>query len=367
MTYKPFKIYDAGKSNVASSIFGGEASGVRDWDNIRYPSMLDINKSLSEEFWTEDEIKLIKDDEQYKSKVSKSEKYAFNILSGMLNELDSVATDFNMYLFMMLTDPSIRSIVTQINYFENLHNRSYQYLTSTMLNESEKKQAFEDVKNIEVLQKRNRHVYEHINMFVGAVRHHIANDLPINDDFLEKAFKGIIAYQNLEGLHFTGAFVYFHSLARDNKMIGSNNMINLIKADEVQHSEFYGTLIRIMLSEFPQLNTKENMDFAVNFVKECVEHEKEWGRYIFKDIETLNIKEYDDYVEYLANLTCRNAGIIEPFPNNTELKSKWIVTYGSKKRDEQTAKKGKQIVTRSSFLEGNAPNYAHRSEEDFDL
>lgn len=358
----PFKIYDAEKSNLPTRLFGGEASGVRDWDNLKYPTMLDFNKNLFAEYWIEDEIKLGKDKEQYASKLTDKERYVYNILSGMLNTLDSVATDFNMFLYMMVTDPSVRSVISMINSFENLHNRSYQYLTSTMLNDEQKKQAFEEVKNIEVLHRRNEHVFEKIQKFIDTIAEYLVTKKPVDDHFLQKAFEGILAYQNLEGLHFTGGFVYFHSLARDQKMIGSNNIISMIKTDETQHSEFFGTLIRILMAENPQLNTEQNRKYAVSFIKECVNKEKEWAQFIFKDIDTFSMREYLDYIEYLSNVVARNAGIPEPFPNNTEVKSRWIITYGSKKRDSGDSN---QIVTRADFLQTDAVNYEHSTGDDY--
>lgn len=360
---KPFKIYQSDKSNLPTRIIGGDASGIRDWDNLKYPTMVDIRSNLWEENWNEHEIKLGKDMEQYKT-LSDREKYVFNTLTGMLNELDSSATDFLSYLFMITTDPSVRSIVALILGFETLHNASYQYLTSSMLNGQEKHQAFEEVKQIEVLNERNAFLYDKINTAINAIRKYVVNDEKDTEEFIQTIFEGVLAYQCLEGLHFSGGFVYFHALARSQKMIGSNNMIMLIKADEQQHSEFFGTFIRMLMAENPFLNTQQNMEYATNFIREAVENEKKWANFIFDGLDILNIKEYEDYVEYLANLISRNAGIQEPFPNNVELKSRWIVTYGSKKRD---GKDSKQIVTRSSFLEGNTINYTHEDGGDFDL
>lgn len=364
MIIQPFKVFDAEKSNLPTRLFGGEASGIRDWDNIKYPTMLEINKNLFAEYWNEDEVKLGKDIEQYNSILTDRERYVYNTLTGMLNLLDSIASDFNNFLSMVTTDPSIRSVIAMINSFEILHNRSYQYLTSTMLNEKQKHEAFEEIKNIPVLLDRNQHVFAKIQKFIDTVTEYVLEGKQVDDHFIQVAFEGVLAYQCLEGLHFSGAFVYFHSLARDSKMIGSNDMINLIKTDETQHSEFFGTLIRIMVGENPSINTKENMEYAVNFVKACVEKEKAWSHFIFEGIDTFGIKEYENYVEYLGNLICRNAGINEPYPENAEIKSRWMVTYGSKKRD---SKDEKQIVTRQDFLQGNAINYAHEGGEDFDL
>jgi len=261
----------------------------------------------------------------------------------------------------------LRSVIALILSFEVLHNRSYQYLTSTMLNDLEKKEAFEKVRHLPLLVERNNLIIPKIDKMIKVFAEYILSSFlgkpkEIDDSFLQTAFEGITAYQALEGLFFSGGFVYFHSLARDNKMIESNNMINLIKTDETQHNVFYGMLLQILMLEYPELNTKENMEFAVNFIREAVELEKEWANFIFANIDTLSIKEYHDYVEYLANVICRNAGIEEVYPENTELKSRWIITYGSKKRNSAD-----QIVSRTDFLQGNAINYTHESGEDFDL
>jgi ribonucleoside-diphosphate reductase beta chain len=361
-TVQPFRVYNGETSNVATKVFGGDASGIRDWDNVKYPRMLEINKELFAEYWIEDEVKLGKDLEDYKNKLSDEERKVYNYISGKLNWLDSMATDFNFVLGYLCTDPSVRSNIALICSFEELHNRSYQYLTSTMLNDQQKKQAFEDVRKIPQLVKRNELVIDKIQKLVDIAKYHIDNNLPISKELLQVIFEGILANLVLEGLYFSGGFAYFHSLARDNKMIESNNMINLIKTDETQHNVFFGMLMQILMKEFPELNTKENMKFAVNFIRKAVELEKEWANFIFANIDTLSIKEYHDYVEYLANVICRNAGIEEVYPENTELKSKWIITYGSKKRNSAD-----QIVSRTDFLQGNAINYTHESGEDFDL
>lgn len=363
MSITPFKLFDESAPNISTKMFEGETSGIRDWDNLKYPTMLDFNKSLFAEYWIEDEIKLGKDIEQYSTKLSERERYVYNVLSGMLNTLDSIATDFNMFLAFAVTDTSIRSNIALINAFEVLHNRSYQYLTSTMLNEKQKKEAFEEVKNIPILLDRNKMLFDKIQKFIDTVTEYKLTKKAIDNNFLQVTFEAILANQCLEGISFTGAFVYFHSLARDQKMLGSNNLINLIKADEVQHSEFYGTLVRILMTEYPQLNTKENEEYALNFIKEFTIKEKQWAKHIFDDIETFNLREYNNYVEYLSNIISRNAGFSEPYPDNTELKSRWIVTYGSKKRD---AKDSKQIITKADFLQTDNVNYEHSSGDDYD-
>lgn len=339
-----FRVFNGEATNKATKVFGGEASGICDWDDIRYPHMLTFYKELFGAYWIEDEFRLQDDFRQYRQNLNEEERYVYNVLTGMLTSLDSVANRFNFTLGHMTTDPSVAAVIQMIGAFEGLHARSYQYLTSTMLNSSEKKLAFNAPKEIDLLVKRNNYLFDKIQEFI---------DDPEN---LEKQYHAILSNLMLEGLHFTSSFAYFNSLARSNRMIGTNNVISSIKFDETQHSVFYGELMQIIMKENPELNTEKNYKEAIQFIKDCAEREKEWGEFIFKNIDTLSISEYKDYVEYLSNVICRNAGIEEVYPDNKTLKSPWILKYGEK---------GNKV--RQDFFQSNNNTYAHESGDGFDL
>lgn len=408
----PFRIYNADEPNHPTKIFGGKASGIRSWDDIKYPVFLTLQKNLFGEYWVPEELQMGKDIEQFRNVLTDAERQVYQYNSGALNWLDSMASDVVTMLFLATSDPSLRSILTLIASFETMHNVSYEHMTATVLNSKEKEEAFKEIRELPLLQKRNNFIIEKLDAMTKVLSDHLVlvdkdnaenilsglnkfimekakhNREQVSDDTLQlflswiteyltihidtpeegmsketlqALFEGILAYQMLEGLYFSGGFVYFHSLARDNKMIESNDMINLIKADENQHSEIFGLIIQILMAENPEINTQENLDYAMNYIKEAVQLEKDWSSWLYKDIDTLTVSEYHDYVEYLANLICRNAGMSEPFPNNTDLKSKWIVTYGSKKTS------GGAISPKADFLQGNAVNYRHEDGGDFDL
>ncbi|MFO1442979.1 ribonucleotide-diphosphate reductase subunit beta [Bacillus sp. Bva_UNVM-123] len=359
-TIKPFRVFNGKVNNKSTRAFGGEASGICDWDDLKYPALLQINKEMFSEYWIEDEIRLGEDIKDYRQKLTDKERYAFNVVTGYLTQLDSIANRFNFLLGYLTTDPSIAGCVQLIASFEGLHNRSYQYLTSTMLNDTEKRQAFNAPKQLKTLMKRNQIIIDKIQALVDYVEDVLVGKAKEDESkFFKLLYEGLLAYIILEGLYFSGGFVYFHSLARDNKMIGSNNMINLIKKDETQHNVFYGLVMQILMLENPQLNNQENYDYAVNFIKECVDAEKEWANEIFSDIETMSIKEYTDYIEYLANVICRNAGLNDIYTDNKDIKSKWILNYGEKN--------GEHRATKADFFQTNVINYSHEGGEGFDL
>lgn len=363
---RPFRMYNPDEPNHPTKIFGGKASNIRNWDDIKYPIFHEYQERLFGEFWIPQEVSMVKDRDQYKN-LTKDEQRVYKYNSGMLNWLDSMASDVVTMLFMSTTDPSLRSLLTLIASFETMHNVSYEFMTASVLNNAEKEQAFQEVREIKELQVRNDHIITKLDNMTVTLSNYLVRcaledkQSEMTEDELQVIFEGIVAYQILEGLYFSGGFVYFHSLARDNKMIESNNIINLIKADENQHSEIFGTLIQILMQENPHLNTQENLDNTMEYIKKAVDLEKEFTALLYEDIDILPVSEYHDYAEYLSNLICRNAGLPEPYPNNAELKSSWIVTYGSKKSN------GVEIAPKADFLQGNAINYRHEDGGDFDL
>lgn len=363
-----FRFYNGEANNKATKAFLGEDSGIRDYDDIRYDSALEMNKGMFGEYWIEDEIKLQKDIEEFKQELNNKEQFAFAMSTAGLNWLDSLATDFNYLLGLVLTDSAWRSVIALINSFEVLHNRSYQYLTSSVLTDQAKRDAFDKIRKVPEMVKRNNHIIEPLNEMCEVLKRYIANDY-VKDEFkvsdeelLQAIFKGLVNYMTLEGLYFSGGFVYFHSLARTNRMIGSNSLISMIKEDENRHTVAFGALLQILVTEHPHLNTDDNMKYMQDVFKKALELEKDWSRFIYDGIDTLSLKEYDDYMEYLTNLIMRNSGLNDLFPNNSELKSKWINTYGSKHRPKSDG-----IATREDFLQTSSITYQHDADDGFDL
>lgn len=328
---QPFRVFNADIENKATKIFGGESSGLCDWGDIKYPIMLTFNEEMFGNLWGLGEIHLNSDLKIYRQVLNARERTVYNIITGYLTLLDSIADKFNFVLGYICTDPSVQQNAQLIGAMEGLHNRSYQHMTATVLNDKEKREAFNAPRQIKTLIERNQLVVEPIQEFIDMVASRIlVPSMKMSEKELDSLFKALIHNLILEGIFFTGGFTYFHSLAREDKMTGSNNLINLIKEDETHHNKFYGQVIKILMLENPELNTDENMKKAVYWIREAVEKEKEWAAELFDGVYTLSIREYNDYVEYLANVICRNAGIQEIYPDNQELRSKWILKYGVK-------------------------------------
>src|SRR5690606_26648460 len=166
-------IYNAEEPNHPTKIFGGKASGIRSWDDIKYPEFLTLQKNLFGEFWVPEEIQMGKDVEQYKNVLTEPERLVYQYTTGALNWLDSMASDVVTMLFLTTSDPSLRSILTLIASFETTHNVSYEHMTSTVLNSMEKEKAFKTVRELPLLKRRNQHIIEKLDTMTKALSDYI--------------------------------------------------------------------------------------------------------------------------------------------------------------------------------------------------
>jgi ribonucleotide reductase beta subunit family protein with ferritin-like domain len=97
-------------------------------------------------------------------------------------------------------------------------------------------------------------------------------------------------------------------------MEGSAKIISLIARDESQHLVLTQNILNkwaagddpVMLSII-----KEERENVIQMYKECVEEEKRWAEYLFKDgsMIGLNAKLLGQYVEWVANRRMKAVGI----------------------------------------------------------
>lgn len=128
-------------------------------------------------------------------------------------------------------------------------------------------------------------------------------------------------------------------------------MISYIQRDEMQHAYFIAQFIRILLTENPDLNTSENIQYVYDSISAAVELEKEWAQHILKDIEGISLEEFEGYVEYLANKRFRQLGL-ENHYDGRDNPMPWIHVFSDEMMNE----------TKSDFFEQKSRTYTKVSE-----
>ena len=331
-TLNKIKLLNPEYPNKSTGIINGKTSGLLNWNDIAYPQMYDLYHTLLSNFWKAQEINMQDDIKQWDS-LNETEKDVFLRINTQLASLDSLQTPTMSQVMDYVTDSSFKAIFAVISQQEAVHNESYSYILSSLVPLQEQNQRFNEAKDDPIVQKRNKLILDAYEQFRN-------EPTPIH------LFKLAVNSINLEGIYFYAGFAFFYNLARRQKMLKTSTMISYIQRDEMQHAYFISQFIRILLTENPELNTGENVDYIYRTIGEAVELEKEWSRFILKDIEGIDLDEFENYVEYLANKRFRQLGLKNLYPER-ENPMPWIHVFSDEMINE----------TKSDFFEQKSRTY----------
>ncbi|WP_025783186.1 ribonucleotide-diphosphate reductase subunit beta [Sporosarcina sp. D27] len=299
--------------NKATAIFGGEASGILNWNNLAHPHFYTLRQRIRSLFWTANEVDMTQDVKQF-GNLSKAERDAFLKIIGLLATLDGPQTVIAMKIADFATDPSVKSIMATIADQESEHNHSYAYVLSSVTTYDKQVESFEMGRSDEVLMKRNERIVEIYNEFA-------------TNPTIETVLKAMVYTTLLEGLFFYSGFAFFYNMARHQKMVGTSTMISYINRDELQHGKAISDIFRAALAENPEYNTEEFTEWIYDQFRHSVEQETIWSRYVLADIDGIDLDEMDGYVKYRANKMLRMLGLSEIYPEFIDNPMKWIRAY----------------------------------------
>ncbi|ANU21952.1 ribonucleotide-diphosphate reductase subunit beta [Planococcus donghaensis] len=334
---KKIKLLNPEHPNKSTGVLNGQSSGLLNWNDIAYPQMYDLYQALLANFWKAQEINMQDDIKQWDS-LSSVEKDVFLRINTQLASLDSLQTPTMSQAMDYVTDSSFKAIFAVISQQEAVHTESYSYILSSLVSVSEQNARFNQAKSDPVVQKRNE-------LILDAYEEFRQNPTPQN------LFKLSVNSINLEGIYFYAGFAFFYHLARQQKMLKTSTMISYIQRDEMQHAYFIAQFIRIMLTENPDLNTDENIQYIYTTIDKAVQLEKEWAHYILADIEGLDLVEFEGYVEYLANKRLRQLGLDNLYEERNN-PMPWIQVFGDDMMND----------TKSDFFEQKSRTYTKVSQ-----
>ncbi|WP_047982095.1 ribonucleotide-diphosphate reductase subunit beta [Ornithinibacillus contaminans] len=299
--------------NKSTRVFGGESSGILNWNDIKYPHWYKMYKRLVGNYWQADEINMSSDVKQFPM-LTASEQDAYLKIIGLLSTLDAPQTRTALLVSLYATDPSVQSIMAVISQQEAVHNESYSYVLSSVVSSKEQEEAFQLGRIDPILLKRNERLIAGYNQFV-------------EKPTIENILKTLVYSTLLEGLFFYSGFAFFYNLARDHKMVGTSTMISYINRDELEHGRFIAELFRATLAENPEQHTEEFIEWVYQEMRISVDLEMEWSSYVLKEVEGIDLEEMRGYIKYRANKLLRLLGLSDLYPGHDENPMKWIRAY----------------------------------------
>lgn len=305
------KLYDVDAPNKSTGIINGKSSNVLNWDDVRFSWAYPKYKQMLGNFWTPFEINMSNDKRQWVNELSEDEKEAFMKIIGLLAMMDSIQTDYAGKVADYLTDSSLNALMIILAQQEVIHNHSYSYILSSLVNRQKQEEIFDYWKTDKILRERNDFIAKGYIDFAE-------NPTP------ENMVKSIVFDILLEGLFFYASFAFFYDLARQGKMTASSQMINYINRDEQTHVDLFAKIFKEVLNEYPELNTKELEQFVYDTFAKAVELEIKWGNYVIGDkFIGINGKDLAEYVQFTANKRLMQLGYDKLFPN-AKNKMRWI-------------------------------------------
>lgn len=300
-------------------VIQGNTTNVNDFNNVKYTWTSDWYRQAMNNFWVPEEVNMSTDVLDYREKLSKHEKEAYDSVLSFLIFLDSIQTANLPNVSRYITANEINLCLAIQTYQEAIHSQSYGYMLDTICSPVERTEIL-------YLWRSNKHLLRR-NKFIGDQY----NQLLETPD--EKTFvRVMIANYILEGIYFYSGFMFFYNLGRNGKMPGSAQEIRYINRDENTHLWLFRNIINELKKERPDLFTEKDIKEYKAMLLEGVRQEIEWGQFILGDkIPGLNSEMIHDYIKYLGNLRSKglNFGPLYDGYDQEPKSMEWISQYSN--------------------------------------
>ena len=305
-------------------MFFGKPLGVQRYDSFKYPVFDKLTQQQLGYFWRPEEVSLQKDRSDYQT-LRPEQKHIFTSNLKYQIMLDSVqGRGPGMAFIPYCSLPELESAMTVWEFMEMIHSRSYTYVIKNVY--SDPAEVFDTILDDEKILSRATSVTESYDAFINhaheydngmlwelASEGHYAGTYD-RTELKRKLYRAIANVNILEGIRFYVSFACSFAFGELKLMEGSAKIISLIARDENQHLVLTQNILNKWRDgDDPEMQeiVKEEEPYVRQMFKRCVEEEKTWAQYLFKDgsMIGLNDKLLYNYVEWIANRRMKAIGL----------------------------------------------------------
>ena len=305
-------------------MFFGQPLGVQRYDTYKYPIFDKLTQQQLGYFWRPEEVSLQKDRADY-AQLRPEQKHIFTSNLKYQILLDSVqGRGPSMAFAPYCSLPELESCMKVWEFMEMIHSRSYTYIIKNVY--SNPSDVFDSILENENILERAESVTGAYNDFINAAqRYGTSNDWLFaqegaghaKEERLElkrNLYRAIANVNILEGIRFYVSFACSFAFGELKLMEGSAKIISLIARDENQHLVITQNILnKWREGDDPEMQqiAKEEEEWVKSAFDNCVNEEKRWAEYLFKDgsMIGLNDKLLSNYVEWVANRRMKSIGI----------------------------------------------------------
>jgi len=307
-------------------MFFGKPLGLQRYDNFKYPQFENLTKSQLGYFWRPEEVSLQKDRGDYQTlRPEQKHIYTSNLKYQIM--LDSVQGRAPGMAFLPYCSlPELESCMEVWTFMEMIHSRSYTYIIKNVY--ADPSDVFDKILNDPRILERAASVTESYDDFINEAQQwgqsslwrdmdsSLNTSLPVLEmkEVKRKLYRAVANVNILEGIRFYVSFACSFAFGELKLMEGSAKIISLIARDENQHLALTQNILNNWRKgDDPDMVTimKEEEQWTYDMFNKCVDEEKKWADYLFKDgtMIGLNDKLLQQYVEWIANRRLRSIGL----------------------------------------------------------
>ena len=307
-------------------MFFGKPLGVQRYDNFKNPSFENLTKQQLGYFWRPEEVSLQKDRGDYQTlRPEQKHIYTSNLKYQIM--LDSVQGRAPGMAFLPYCSlPELEACMEVWSFMEMIHSRSYTYVIKNVY--ADPSEVFDTIIKEPRILERAASVTESYDDFINEAQQwgqstlwrdmdkSLDTSLPVLEmkEVKRKLYRAVANVNILEGIRFYVSFACSFAFGELKLMEGSAKIISLIARDENQHLAITQNILNNWRkgddAEMSQI-IKEEEDWTYQMFDKCVNEEKKWAEYLFKDgsMIGLNDKLLYQYVEWVANRRLRSIGL----------------------------------------------------------
>ena len=316
-------------------MFFGAPLGVQRYDQFKYPIFEKLTQQQLGYFWRPEEVSLQKDRADYQT-LRPEQKHIFTSNLKYQILLDSVqGRGPGMAFAPYCSLPELEGAMNIWQSMEMIHSRSYTYIIKNVY--PDPTEVLDTIIDDEKIIERAASVTKAYDDFINAAQEYGTGnwwkedwkDSPSAEwtlrDLKRRLYRAVMNVYILEGIRFYVSFACSFAFGELKVMEGNAKIIGLIARDESQHMTITMNMIKNwQKGDDPDMMKiiEEEEQNVVQMFRDCVEEEKNWAEYLFRDgsMIGLNDKLLKNYVEWIANRRMKSINMKpvfdQPISNN---------------------------------------------------
>jgi len=306
------------------TMFFGQPLGVQRYDQYKYPVFDKLTQQQLGYFWRPEEVSLQKDRSDYAT-LRPEQKHIFTSNLKYQILLDSVQGRGPSMAFLPYCSlPELEACMEVWGFMEMIHSRSYTHIIKNVY--SDPSEVFDTILDNEKIIERAESVTKAYDEFIRYAQDYgqsnswkpdmygHPNSEWTRKDLKRHLYRAVTNVNILEGIRFYVSFACTFAFGELKLMEGSAKIVSLIARDENQHLVLTQQILKKWQDgDDPEMIDiiKEEENYVYDMFKKCVDEEKAWAEYLFKDgsMIGLNDKLLHQYVEWIANKRMRAIGL----------------------------------------------------------